>query len=48
MIAGFPNFMTLIGPHNAATFCNIPRCAEQNVDWVADLITTCGITTTGA
>jgi cation diffusion facilitator CzcD-associated flavoprotein CzcO len=37
--AGFPNFMTLIGPHNAATFCNIPRCAEQNVDWVADLIT---------
>jgi cation diffusion facilitator CzcD-associated flavoprotein CzcO len=39
MSAGFPNFMTLIGPHNAATFCNIPRCAEQNVDWVADLIT---------
>ena len=38
-IAGFPNFMTLIGPHNAATFCNIPRCAEQNVEWVADLIT---------
>ncbi len=38
MIAGFPNFMTIIGPHNAATFCNIPRCAEQNVDWVADLI----------
>jgi cation diffusion facilitator CzcD-associated flavoprotein CzcO len=36
--AGFPNFLTLIGPHNAATFCNIPRCAEQNVDWVADLI----------
>ena len=38
MISGFPNFMTLIGPHNAATFCNIPRCAEQNVDWVAGLI----------
>ncbi|MEK7247639.1 MAG: NAD(P)/FAD-dependent oxidoreductase [Chloroflexota bacterium] len=37
-IAGFPNFMTLVGPHNAATFCNIPRCAEQNVDWVTDLI----------
>ena len=36
--AGFPNFLTLVGPHNAATFCNIPRCAEQNVDWVADLI----------
>ena len=38
MSAGFPNFFTIIGPHNAATFCNIPRCAEQNVDWVADLI----------
>jgi cation diffusion facilitator CzcD-associated flavoprotein CzcO len=37
-IAGFPNLMTLVGPHNAATFCNIPRCIEQNVDWVTDLI----------
>ncbi|HVP04345.1 MAG TPA: NAD(P)/FAD-dependent oxidoreductase [Dehalococcoidia bacterium] len=37
-VAGFPNFLTLIGPHNAATFCNIPRCAEQNVDWVAGLL----------
>ena len=36
--AGFPNMLTLAGPHNAATFCNIPRCIEQNVDWVTDLI----------
>jgi cation diffusion facilitator CzcD-associated flavoprotein CzcO len=36
--AGFPNMLTLVGPHNAATFCNIPRCIEQNVDWVTDLI----------
>ncbi len=35
---GFPNLLTLVGPHNGATFCNIPRCAEQNVEWVADLI----------
>jgi cation diffusion facilitator CzcD-associated flavoprotein CzcO len=35
---GFPNLLTLVGPHNAATFCNIPRCIEQNVDWVTDLI----------
>jgi cation diffusion facilitator CzcD-associated flavoprotein CzcO len=34
---GFPNLLTLIGPHNAATFCNMPRCIEQNVDWVTDL-----------
>ena len=34
---GFPNLLTLVGPHNAATFCNIPRCIEQNVDWVTRL-----------
>jgi len=37
-VAGFPNMLTLVGPHNAATFCNIPRCIEQNVDWVTDLM----------
>jgi cation diffusion facilitator CzcD-associated flavoprotein CzcO len=37
-IAGFPNLLTLVGPHNAATFCNIPRCIEQNVDWVTGLL----------
>ena len=36
--AGFPNMLTLVGPHNAATFCNIPRCIEQNVDWVTGLL----------
>lgn len=37
-VEGFPNMFTLVGPHNAATFCNIPRCIEQNVDWVTGLI----------
>ncbi len=37
-IEGFPNMLTLVGPHNAATFCNLPRCIEQNVDWVTDLL----------
>ena len=37
-IEGFPNLFTLVGPHNAATFCNIPRCIEQNVEWVTALI----------
>ena len=37
-IAGFPNLLTLVGPHNAGTFCNIPRCIEQNVEWVTDLV----------
>ncbi len=40
MTAGFPNMLTLVGPHNSATFCNIPRCIEQNVDWVTDLLRT--------
>ncbi len=35
---GFPNMFTLVGPHNGATFCNIPRCIEQNVEWVTALI----------
>jgi cation diffusion facilitator CzcD-associated flavoprotein CzcO len=37
-VEGFPNLLTLVGPHNAATFCNIPRCIEQNVDWVTALL----------
>jgi cation diffusion facilitator CzcD-associated flavoprotein CzcO len=37
-IAGFPNMLTLVGPHNAATFCNLPRCIEQNVEFVSDLL----------
>jgi len=37
-IAGFPNLFTLVGPHNGASFCNIPRCIEQNVEWVTDLM----------
>ena len=38
MSAGFPNLLTIVGPHNASTRCNIPRCIEQNVDWASDLI----------
>jgi cation diffusion facilitator CzcD-associated flavoprotein CzcO len=37
-ISGFPNLFTLVGPHNAATRCNIPRCIEQNVEWVTELL----------
>jgi cation diffusion facilitator CzcD-associated flavoprotein CzcO len=38
MSAGFPNMLTIVGPHNASTRCNIPRCIEQNVDWVTGLM----------
>ena len=37
-IAGFPNLFTVVGAHNAANFCNVPRCIEQNVEWVTDCI----------
>lgn len=33
----FPNFFTLIAAHNGATFCNIPRCSEAQVEWVAEM-----------
>jgi len=35
---GFPNFFMIVGPHSGATFCNVPRCAEQNVEFIADLV----------
>jgi cation diffusion facilitator CzcD-associated flavoprotein CzcO len=35
---GFPNLFTVAGPHNVSTLCNMPRCIEQNVDWVTDCI----------
>ena len=38
MSAGFPNMLTIVGPHNASTRCNIPRCIEQNVEWVTGLL----------
>jgi len=37
-VAGFPNFMMVIGPHTGASFCNMPRCGEENVDFVTELI----------
>ncbi len=37
-VPGYPNLFTLVGPHNSATFCNIPRCIEQNVQWVTELV----------
>ena len=33
----FPNLFTLVAAHNGATFCNIPRCSEAQVRWMAEL-----------
>jgi len=35
---GFPNLLALVGPQSGATLCNIPRCAEPQIRWVADLL----------
>ena len=35
---GFPNFFMVVGPHSGATFCNVPRCAEHNVEFIAELM----------
>ena len=37
-VRGFPNLFAIVGPHNAAMFCNIPRCIEHNVEWVTEFI----------
>ena len=37
-MADFPNLMMVIGPHTGASFCNMPRCGEENVDFVTNLI----------
>ena len=36
--SGFPNMFAIMGPHNPATFCNITRCVENNVDWIIGCI----------
>jgi len=36
--SGFPNLWAVMGPHNPAVFCNITRCAENNVEWIVDCI----------
>lgn len=36
--AGFPNFFTLVGPHNGAAFCNIGVCGGLQVEWVSRMI----------
>ncbi|MCW5656806.1 MAG: NAD(P)/FAD-dependent oxidoreductase [Burkholderiaceae bacterium] len=36
--AGFPNFFTLVGPHNGAAFCNIGVCGGLQVEWVTGLL----------
>lgn len=35
---GFPNLWAVMGPHNPAVFCNITRCAENNVEWIVNSI----------
>jgi cation diffusion facilitator CzcD-associated flavoprotein CzcO len=37
-IAGFPNLFTLVAPHNKGSTCNIPRCSEQNVEWLTGFV----------
>jgi cation diffusion facilitator CzcD-associated flavoprotein CzcO len=35
---GFPNFFMLVGPQSGATFCNMPRCAAQAVEWLCEML----------
>ena len=35
---GFPNFFTLVGPHNGSAFCNIGVCGALQAEWVTNMI----------
>ncbi len=35
---GFPNFYTLVGPHNGSTFCNVGVCGGLQAEWVTRMI----------
>jgi len=35
---GFPNFFTLVGPHNGSAFCNIGVCGALQVEWVTRML----------
>lgn len=39
MSRGFPNFFTLVGPHNGANFCNVGVCGGLQVEWVTRMLT---------
>tara|TARA_R110000772_G_scaffold31812_5_gene78202 strand:+ start:837 stop:2474 length:1638 start_codon:yes stop_codon:yes gene_type:complete len=35
---GFPNFFTLVGPHNGSTFCNVGVCGGLQAEWVTRML----------
>lgn len=35
---GFPNFFTLVGPHNGSTFCNVGVCGALQGEWVTRMV----------
>jgi cation diffusion facilitator CzcD-associated flavoprotein CzcO len=35
---GFPNFFTLVGAHNGASFCNIGVCSALQVEWLTEML----------
>lgn len=35
---GFPNFFTLVGPHNGSSFCNVGVCGALQSEWVTQML----------
>jgi len=35
---GFPNFFTLVGPHNGSAFCNVGVCGALQAEWVTRML----------
>ncbi|WP_219893487.1 2-oxo-Delta(3)-4,5,5-trimethylcyclopentenylacetyl-CoA monooxygenase [Aquisediminimonas profunda] len=42
---GFPNFFTLVGPHNGSAFCNVGVCGALQAEWVTQML--CYMTANG-
>jgi cation diffusion facilitator CzcD-associated flavoprotein CzcO len=42
---GFPNFFTLVGPHNGSAFCNVGVCGGLQAEWVTQML--CYMTASG-
>ena len=39
---GYPNFFTLVGPHNGSAFCNIGVCGGLQAEWVTRMLSYLG------
>lgn len=37
-VHGFPNMFMVLGPLSPWAFCNVPTCAQRQIDWISDCV----------